>query len=84
MPPPHIETIQNGLKGFIQKLTNVPEIAIDTPLLESRVIDSLNVIHLLLFIESEYNVKFGSFDIRMDDLRTIERLSEVILNRSRQ
>jgi acyl carrier protein len=52
-------------------LTDVDE---DTPLFSSGIIDSAGMADLIVFIESESNVKFEPDDISLDNLDSIGRI----------
>ena len=41
-------------------------------------LDSLNVLHLIVFIENTYKIKINPFDISIDTLGTVNKIVEFI------
>jgi acyl carrier protein len=62
-------TFMNDRLGL--DVTDVDE---DTPLFSSGIIDSAGMADLIVFIESESNVKFEPDDISLDNLDSIGRI----------
>ncbi len=50
----------------------------DTDLLESGMLDSLQLVELLLLIEQQFDVRIRIEDIELDDLRTLARLARLL------
>lgn len=57
------------------------EIESDTPLLESGVLDSMGVIELIQFLESEFNIELDDGEITEDNLETIEAATELVVRK---
>ena len=54
----------------------------DTDLIDSGVLDSLQLVQLLLQIEERMGTRIPLEDVDLDDLRTVERLSRVIAKKT--
>ncbi|MCF7874378.1 MAG: hypothetical protein K9L87_00175 [Candidatus Omnitrophica bacterium] len=76
-----IAEIQKILKDFIIELLNERNILDNTALIESGLIDSLSIIHIVLFIESRFSCKLKPFDIQIDDFQTIKKMAIVVLKK---
>jgi acyl carrier protein len=50
------------------------EVDQETPLFSSGLIDSASMVDLIVFVESEGNVKFGPDDITLDYLDSVARI----------
>ena len=70
------------LKFVEDKLgVDTAEVDADTPLFSSGVIDSASMVDLIVFVESEGNVKFGPDDITLDNLDSIGRILHFVVDR---
>jgi acyl carrier protein len=52
--------------------------AADTDLLETGMLDSLQLVDLLLLIEQEFGARISLEAIELDDLRTLARLAQLV------
>ena len=50
----------------------------DADLLESGSLDSFGVIELVLHLEQTYDVELPMKDLEMDDLRTVNKIAELV------
>lgn len=57
------------------------EIERDTPLLESGVLDSMGVIELIEFLESEFEIEVDEGEITEDNLETIEAATDLVVRK---
>lgn len=49
--------------------------------LENGIIDSMNVLELVMFIEEKYNIKVSDNDIIPDNFDSVERLANFVSSR---
>ena len=73
--------VEDRLIEFLQTLTGHTEIAAGTELLEDGIVDSLTMMDLMVFIESELTVKLEPGDLNADVFRTPAALAELIVTR---
>lgn len=55
--------------------------AADTDLIDSGLLDSLQLVQLLLHVEQDFGYRIPLDEIDLDDLRSLERLARVIAAR---
>ncbi len=53
----------------------------DTLIFSPGYLDSLNIINLITFIESEFEVKIDPFDVNLDSFESLNKISEYIENK---
>ncbi len=71
-------SIEEQLEGYFRKLVDA-EVAVDTQLIESGLIDSMGIQELIGFIESAYNLEFEMDDLTVDNFGTINDIKKLIL-----
>lgn len=49
-------------------------LAEDTSLFESRILDSLNLLSLISFLEKEHGLKIATSEVNLDNLDTVTRI----------
>ena len=72
-------TISDKLRGFIaEELVNVPaeDLADDYPIRES--LDSVGLVELVSFIESEFDVEIPNEDLLPDNFSSIGSISKLV------
>lgn len=78
MPSLDVDKIKIAIRNYLIKLTKIAEISDSADLIGSGIIDSMNFIQLILFIESVYKIKIKIFDMRLGDFESINSLSNFI------
>ena len=76
--------VEDRLLEFLQTLTGNTEIAAGTDLLEGGIVDSLTMMDLMVFIESELQVQLETGDLNADVFRTPAALAQFIAARRGQ
>ena len=76
--------VEDRLIEFLQTLTGNTEIAAGTDLLEGAIVDSLTMMDLMVFIESELKVQVETGDLNADVFRTPATLAQFIATRRGQ
>jgi acyl carrier protein len=62
---------------FLRKTID-PDIDLDTPLMDSGVLDSFHVVELLSFVEEELGLRLNPSDVTHDDLRNARAVVALI------
>ena len=74
-----VTEIQTTLIEFIRTTSGTEtEIALDTDLLTTNILDSLMLMELVLLIENKWNVQLQGNDIAPSRFRTIDNLARLI------
>jgi acyl carrier protein len=76
--------VEDRLIEFLQTLTGNTEIAAGTDLLDQGIVDSLTMMDLMVFIESELEVQLETGDLNADVFRTPATLAQFIATRRGQ
>ena len=50
----------------------------DAEIFKSGLLDSLNILNIIIFIENEFSLKINPFDINLDTLGSINRICDFI------
>ncbi len=79
------EAVINKVEKFILDefpLARQRRIARDTSLLDNGFVDSIGILEIVTFIESEFNITVSDEEILADHFNSINSLSEFINNRT--
>lgn len=72
------EPIQRSLTAFIKQKAKVP-LTLDTDLFGSGLVSSLLALELLMYIEQAFNVSVGGGDLTLDNFRTVDAMTALVL-----
>ncbi len=78
MPTPSIES---RLVEFLRGVTGQAALSADTELLEEGIVDSLTMMDLLVFIETDLKLRLDFADLNADVFRTPATLAALIATR---
>lgn len=75
-------TLQRKLAEFLETIKRpdkqVDKVGLDESLVKSRLIDSLAIIQIVLYLESSYGIDFASTGLDPEKLTTINGILDVI------
>ncbi len=71
-------SIEEQLAGYFRERIDT-EVAVDTQLIESGLIDSMGIQELIAFIENAYTLEFEMDDLTVDNFATINDIKNLIL-----
>lgn len=72
------ETIQANLTEFVEKQTKQPVTA-DLDLFKSGLVSSLFALQLVVHVETEFGVAVQGPELKLDNFRTIDTITELVL-----
>ena len=75
--------IGKKLREYFARVAPGQEVAGDTPLLESGILDSLAVVKLLAFLEESFGVEIGDDEFDPDNFESLDAI-EALIARKRQ
>lgn len=77
-----IDDIKARVKNEIEVLAGSEINDPDQEIFTSGLLDSLNILNIIVFIENEFKIKINPFDINLDTLGSINRICEYIQSRN--
>jgi len=77
-----IESLVLDLQALFREKLNIDVPSLDADLIESGLLDSLQIVQLLLHIERDLGYRIALDEIDLDDLRSVARLARVIMART--
>ena len=69
-----LEQIESKIIKEVEMLASKKIIDKNMEIFKNGYLDSLNVLHIILFLESEFNIKIDMYDISIDELGTINKI----------
>lgn len=75
------DVIEHGIIEYLRSLTGLTDLGRETDLQAVGVTDSLTMMDLLVFIETEFQLRLEFEDLTPDVFRTPATLAELIVNR---
>lgn len=75
------DRIYDGVLAFLRAQTGKPDLAGDTPLLTSGLLDSLLVMDVVAYVESAFGVRLAVVDLTPDHLATVRQIAGVVARR---
>lgn len=62
---------------------NKAELLDGAPLFSSGLIDSVEILNVVMYLESEFNIRIGALDVRMDELDTVQAMAALVTSKLR-
>ncbi|MFI2644844.1 acyl carrier protein [Streptomyces sp. NPDC018610] len=72
------ETVERELLGFLETKTKVV-LSPDQDMFASGLVSSMFAMELVVHLEQEYRVAIVGADLKMDNFRTVRRMTELVL-----
>ncbi len=77
-----MDTIKGKVRDFLVGELNLPisqeELKDDTPLLSSRLIDSISALLLVEFLEKQYGIEFKPHEVSHDNLDSLDLIAAFV------
>ncbi|MCF8236746.1 MAG: acyl carrier protein [Saprospiraceae bacterium] len=74
--------IKDSVKTYLLEELNLPltseELGDDTPLLSSRLIDSISALLLVEFLEKEFKIEFKPHEVNNDNLDSLQLIEQFV------
>ncbi|MFK7777421.1 MAG: acyl carrier protein [Gimesia sp.] len=74
-------SIQHRLVEFLQSVTGQQNLTATTDLIDSGLLDSLTMMDLLVFVESEFQLRLDFQDITPEFFKNSSTITELIISR---
>ena len=77
--------LSDDLRVFVADLARLSpaDLTLNGPLFETGVIDSLNLVELVVFVEERCHIKVGAGDLTLDNWNTLEAIESYVARRTR-
>lgn len=75
-----ISDIQNHLIQYFED-HNGSKVTADTQLLEEKVIDSMGIMELIAYLESQYHLEFADEDLTAENFKDMESIGRMIMTK---
>jgi acyl carrier protein len=75
------QNVSQQVLEFLTSVTGETDLTLTSDLQESGIIDSLTMMDLLVFVESQFQVRLGFADLRPEVFASIETLSALIVEK---
>lgn len=80
---PHTQKIRAYIANELAPDSGIEDIPLDYEIITSGLVDSLSLVRLVAWIESEYDFSLGDMNISPADFGTIEKINQFINRASR-
>jgi len=73
-----ISDIKKKIKGFLEKYIKKVDIDEDEDIFQSRLVNSLFAMQLVLFVEKEFKIKAGNEDLDLKNFSSINAIADFV------
>lgn len=70
--------IQMKVKSIVCNTLTLEKIAYEEDLIDSGLLDSLSIVHLMVALENEFNLKIEPEEIDFEDYRSVKSMTEMV------
>jgi len=78
-----ISEIKKKIKDFLEKYIKNVDLDEDEDIFQSRLVNSLFAMQLVLFVEKEFSVKVGNEDLDLQNFKSINAISAFVERKKR-
>ena len=71
-------TVFNKIKAEVEALAACPVPSDDEDIFKSGILDSLNILNIIVFIENEFDIKINPFEVNLETLGSINNICEFV------
>ena len=75
------KTIKEKITNEVELLASKKVDSDDFEIFSNGYLDSLNVLHIIIFMESEFKIKINPYDISIDALSSVNKITDFILSK---
>ena len=76
------DTCKEKIRQFLAQYIQQQEISDNDDLFQKGFVNSLFAMQLVLFVESEFNISVENEDLKIDNFRSIDAISRLIMSKS--
>ncbi|WP_326638660.1 acyl carrier protein [Streptosporangium sp. NBC_01755] len=78
MLQPTLDTVQQQIRDFLEERIKT-DVAVDKDLFDSGLVNSMFAMELVVHLEQRYGVAILGEDLKLDNFRTVERMTSLVL-----
>jgi acyl carrier protein len=75
------ENIKEKIINEVELLASKKIESDDFEIFSNGYLDSLNVLHIIIFMESEFKIQINPYDISIDALSSINKITDFVLSK---
>ena len=75
------EIIKEKITNEVELLASQKVENADFEIFSNGYLDSLNVLHIIIFMESEFKIQINPYDISIDALSSVNKITDFILSK---
>lgn len=75
------DIIQEQILDFLKKSRHRSDLSLITRLMDEGIIDSMNFVELVLFVESVFGIRMQVSDMRIEHFETIETFAQYVFKK---
>jgi len=75
------EKIKEKITNEVELLASKKVESSDFEIFSNGYLDSLNVLHIIIFMESEFKIQINPYDISIDALSSVNKITDFILSK---
>jgi len=75
------EIIKEKITNEVELLASQKVESADFEIFSNGYLDSLNVLHIIIFMESEFKIQINPYDISIDALSSVNKITDFILSK---
>jgi acyl carrier protein len=79
------KNIVNQLKEFVINSTDIERNTVDehTDLFQQKILDSLQIVSLVMFIEENFSIGLSFEDLTEDNMRSLAKIADLIISKTK-
>jgi len=70
--------VMNKVRQMLAEEFGLPDIQDDTPLFSSKLLDSMDVLKLIMLLEGGFSIKIPTFEVSLEMFDTVESISRLV------
>lgn len=78
------ESIAAGIKAEVELLAGMPVNDMELDIYKSQVLDSINVLALIVFLEREFAISINPLELDLSDLSTIRKMADYVYRKKQE
>ncbi|GAA0851873.1 acyl carrier protein [Streptosporangium amethystogenes subsp. fukuiense] len=78
MLQPTLDSVHRRIRGFLEERIKT-DVAVDKDLFASGLVNSMFAMELVVYLEQAYGIAIVGEDLKLDNFRTVEQMTSLVL-----